>query len=138
MCTFRASGIDFNVDAFLDASAIESCAVHHAGELKFPSKPEGPRWTRSGFNADVSTKEWNDLPGQIEDAKAFLRRYDAELRRLGAFPGCEGMSIDFPMNLRIGTNDIAVQWDTFPAALLLLAGTLGVDITFTIYPPASD
>jgi hypothetical protein len=86
----------------------------------------------------VSTKDWADLEGQIDDAKAFLRTFDAELRRLAAFPGFEGMEIDFPSNLRIGINNIVVQTDRFPADLLVLAGELGVDLALTIYPPADD
>jgi hypothetical protein len=138
MCTLRAAGSAFEVDEFLASSPIEPLVVYHVGDLRFRTQPDGPRLSRSGFNADVSTKEWSDLKGQIEDAKDFLKNHGAELRRLGAFPGCEGVELDFPMNLRIGTNDIVVQSDTFPADLLLLAGTCGVAITFTLYPPSSD
>ena len=138
MCTFRAAGLNFDVDGFLAMSPIQACAVYHAGEPKFSTKPDGPRVLKSGFTADVSRKDWADLPGQIEDAKTFLRTFDAELRRLAAFPGFETMKIDFPMNLRIGTNKIVVQSDGLPADLLFLAGALGVDIALTIYPPAND
>jgi hypothetical protein len=138
MCTLRAAGTEFEVDKFLAASPIRPLVVYHAGDLKFTTKPDGPRLTRSGFNADVSNREWSDLVGQIEDAKVFLKDHGAELRRLVVFPGCDGVEIDFPLNLRIGVNDIVVQSDTFPAELLLLAGACGVDITFTIYPPPDE
>jgi hypothetical protein len=137
MCTLRAAGRDFDVDAFLATSSIKPCAVHHAGDLKFSTKPDNPRIAKSSFNADVSSKGWADLAGQIDDAKAFLRTFDEELRRLAAFPGFEGMEIDFPMHLRMGSNGVVVQTDRFPADLLLLAGALGIDVVFTIYPPTA-
>jgi len=138
MCTLRAAGRDLDVDAFLATSSIKPCAVHHVGDLKFSTKPDGPRIAKSSFNADVSSKDWADLAGQIDDAKAFLRTFDGELRRLAASPGFEGMDIDFPINLRIGTNNTVVQTGRFPADLLVLAGALGIDVAFTIYPPAAD
>jgi hypothetical protein len=138
MCVLRAGGADFDVDAFLATSSLEAISVRRKGELRLTTKPDGPRHQRSGFTADVSLKEWNDLRGQIEDAKAFLVEHGAELLRLRSFPGVEGLELDFPMNLRMGTNEIAVQSDRLPADLLLAAGRAGVDIVMTIYPPVED
>jgi hypothetical protein len=135
MCTLRAAGLNFDVDGFLATSPIQTCAIYHAGEPKFSTKPDGPRIAKSGFNADVSRRDWSDLAGQIEDAKTFLRTFETELRRLAVFPGFEGMELDFPIDLRIGTNNRVVQSDRFPADLLLLAGALGIEIALTIYPP---
>jgi hypothetical protein len=138
MCVLRAGGPNFEVDAFLVTSSLEAIRVRRKGEPRFASKPDGPRSERSSFNAGVSSKDWNDLPGQIDDAKAFLADYESELQRLRSFPGVDGVEIDFPMNLRIGTNEIAVQSDRFPADLLLAAGRLGIDIVMTIYPPTRE
>ena len=134
MCVLRAAGADFDVDSFLATSSLEVCALFHKGELRFTTKPDGPRRARSGFNADVSVKEWSDLPGQIQDAKAFVAANEAELRRLRSFAGVEVVALDFPIYLRIGTNDIVVQSDRLPADLLLAAGSLGIDIEVTVYP----
>ena len=82
MCVLRASGAEFDVDAFLATSSLKAIGVHRRGDLRFVNNPDGPRHERSGFTADVSAKEWNDLPGQIEDAKAFLAEHGAELLRL--------------------------------------------------------
>jgi hypothetical protein len=138
MCVFRAGGVNFDVDAFLAASSLEAISIRRKGEFRFLTKPDGPRHGRSGFTADVSVKEWSDLPGQIEDAKAFLTEHRTELRRLRSFPGVEILELDFPMNLRIGTNRIVVQSDRLPADLLLTAGGGGVDIVITNYPPSTD
>ena len=138
MCVLRAAGADFEVDAFLATSSLKAIGVRRKGELRLATKPDGPRHERSGFTADVSLKEWNDLPGQIEDAKAFLAQHGAELLRLRSFPGLDGMELDFPMHLRIGTNDIVVQTDRLPADLLLAAGRVGIDIAITNYPPPNE
>jgi hypothetical protein len=138
MCVLRAGGPNFEVDTFLATSSLEVISVRRKGEPRPASKPDGPRSEQSGFNVGVSSKDWNDLPGQIDDAKAFLAEHEAELRRLRSFPGVDGVEIDFPMNLRIGTNNIAVQSDRFPAELLLAAGRLGIDIVMTTYPPTGE
>jgi hypothetical protein len=138
MCVLRAAGTDFEVDAFLAASSLKAISVRRKGELRLATKPDGSRNDRSGFTADVSLKEWKDLPGQIEDAKAFLAEHGAELLRLRSFPGVEGLELDFPMHLRVGANHIVVQSDRLPADLLLAAGRMGVDIVITIYPPPSE
>ena len=116
MCTFRAGGGDFDVDAFLANSSIQACAVFHKGEPRSPlADPHGRHLARSGFNVNVSDKEWDDLPGQIQDAMAFLAEKHDELRRLRAFPGVEGTELRFPIELR----DVMVQTDRFPSELLL-------------------
>ena len=138
MCVLRAAGADFEVDAFLATSSLKAVSVRRKGELRLATKPDGPRHERSGFTADVSLKEWNDLPGQIEDAKAFLAEHGAELLRLRSFRGIGGLELDFPVDQRIGMNQIVVQSDRLPADLLLAAGRVGVDILITIYPPPNE
>jgi hypothetical protein len=136
MCVLRASGSDFDVSAFLTSSSIQPCKVYRRGEPRLAaSQPQGPKHEHSGFHADVSTREWDDLPGQIDDAKTFLAERRIDLLRLRATPGVTDLEIDFPIHLRIGTNDIAVQSDSFPPDLLLAAGSLGIAVTFTIWPP---
>jgi hypothetical protein len=137
MCVLRANGKDFDVDLFLRKSPIEPCKVYRRGEPRFAaSQPHGPTHETSGFNANVSTKEWDDLAGQITDAKSFLTEQRAELDRLRKFAGVDGIEIDFPIPLRIGRNNVAVQSDRFPADLIFAAGSLGIDVAFSIWPPA--
>lgn len=135
MCVLRARGTDFDVDRFLSASSIQPITVYRKDEPRLPaSQPEGPKHTGSGFHADVSTAEWDDLAGQIEDARRFLGQHKTDLELLRAFPGLEHLELDFPTHLRIGMNDIVVQTDRFPPDLLLAAGTLGIELALTIWP----
>jgi hypothetical protein len=138
MCTLRASGADFDVEAFLVDSSIEVSSIYRRGEVRLTTRPDGPRNDCSGFNAPVSEREWDDLEGQIQDAEAYLSQNEAEIRRLREFPGVDGIELDFPIDLRIGSNDIVVQSDRLPPGLLLAAGTLGMEICISIYPPCSD
>lgn len=135
MCVLRAAGPEFDVDSFLATSPLTVCAVYRRGEPRFSTQPDGRRNKTSGFAVNVSTKEWSDLEGQVTDAKAFLATNGEELRRLRSFPGVDGVDLDFPIYLRIGTNEIVVQWDHLPADLLFAAGGLDIGITMTIYPP---
>ena len=135
MCVLRASGQNFDVRSFLAASPLPICSAYKKGALRLKWQPDGRRHEESGFAADVSEKDFSDLAGQIEDARAFLSDHEAELRRLRTFPGVDWVELNFAIELRIGTDELAVQSDRFPADLLLAAGTLGVDIVMTTYPP---
>lgn len=130
-CVLRASGTEFDVDAFLRNSDLRPLIVHRRGTPRFAStSPTNCPEARSGMNLSVSTREFSDLTGQIEDAIAFLSNNDKELRRLRGFPGVEGLLLDFPVEDR----DVAAQCDTFPAQLLLILGNLNIDLAISRYP----
>jgi hypothetical protein len=137
MCVLRATGSDFDVDTFVAASPLDVCAVHRKGDLRLRSQPNGPRREASGFNANVSAKEWSDLPGQVQDALQFLAENERELRRLRAFPGVDGLELDLPIEQRMGVTTVT-QSDRLPANLLLAAGQLGIDIVVSIYPVSEE
>lgn len=130
-CVLRATGTDFDVDAFLEKSELKPLIVHHRGQPRFavPNTACRPE-ERSGMNLSVSTRAFSDLIGQIEDAIQFLSTNHDELRRLREFHGVEQMLLDFPLEDR----DAMVQRDTFPARLLLLLGTLKIDLAISRYP----
>ena len=119
MCVLRAGGSEFDVDAFLATSSFNVIRVHRKGEPRFTTRPDGPRKEGSGFNADVSSKEWDDLPGQCDDAKAFLSRYEAELlhggKASGAFhlviPSIPGYGYSGkPSSINDGWDPVKIAW----------------------------
>ena len=122
-CVLRAGGPDFNVDAFLDESPFEPCAVWHRGESRFRSQPPS---VDSGFNLDVGEGE---LREQIAGAIQFLIVHEAEIRRLS---GCTG--IEIILDFAIARRNVIVQSDSFPATLIHLAGSLKLGIELTQYP----
>jgi len=134
-CVLRASGEDFEVDDFLKGSPLKALVVVHRGDARVPgSTSTDSSHERSGMNISVSTREFSDLSGQIEDAIQFLSENSPELRRLRDFSSVEEIQLDFPIEDR----DVVFQRDTFPNKLLVLMGELGVGLTVSRYPTSES
>ena len=129
----RAYGKHFDVDKFLAHCTVPVCAVKRLGEPVFPAtQPEGRRYTESGIHILASEAEFSNFPLQVEEAIAFLRINETQLRRLCTFPGVEITTLDFGIERR----DVVFQFDRLPAELLRLTGALGLDIEVSQYPVA--
>jgi hypothetical protein len=130
-CVLRASGTNFDVEEFLKTSSLDAVAVFHSGEAELSASVTSQRRTgQSGVNVSVSTREFSDLRGQIDDAVDFLRDNDQELKRLRDFPGLERMDLDFPVEDR----DVVFQSDAFPPDLLSLLGALRIGLVVSRHP----
>ena len=130
-CMLRASGDDFDVDAFLASCELEPIAVYHRGEPRFPaSQPEGPRNSRSGVNFEASGADFSELALQMEEALAFLRENEPFLARLRDCPGVEVLVLDF------GAEIHPPGWCSFNfrSELLLAMGALGISLELSVYP----
>lgn len=139
MCVLRATGAEFNPDAFLDASPFEPCKVFRRGDPRLPkSKPHGPRYDSSGISVAISEAPWSDLPAQVADAKRFLDANRAEIERLTHTTGVVDLTLDFPIELRIDGDTVVAQFDRFPAPLVRLAGALGIALELSIYPCSDE
>jgi hypothetical protein len=126
MCVLRVSGKDFQPDDFLKNSSFHPTGAFYRGQARLPlTQPDGKRNETSGFNLDVSDGDWGGLGAQTEDAIGFLQENRLEVERLVHFPGVEDVSLDFPLELRIGEK-IWAQSDRFRADLVKLAGGLGI------------
>jgi hypothetical protein len=127
----RASGPDFDVDAFVAGCGWQVERVFRRGEARLPrTQPDGRTLGESGFNVVVSHAGLDDLSGQLTDAAAFLAANASEVRRLAGFPGVTGVVIDFGVACR----DAAVQSYHFPAELVRLAGACGIALELSRYP----
>jgi hypothetical protein len=129
----RASGSEFDVDAFVAGSSLEVVTVYRRGEAA-RTAPNGRKLDRSGLNVEVSDAGFNDFDEQLRDAVEFLTRHEAEVRRLVAFPGVEGVVLDFGVAWR----DVAAQFERFPAELVRLAGACGIALELSHYPIRED
>ena len=130
-CVLRAAGISFAVDEFLAGSTLKPIAIFRRGEPRLPeSHPEGPKLSASGFHVVASEADFSNLQVQMADAIHFLEQNQAELTRLGAFPGVENLSLDFGIEER----DVAAQSERFPPNLLRIVGNLGIWLELTLYP----
>lgn len=135
MCVLRASGADFDPDAFLSASPFEAFKILRRGEPRLPkSAPNGPKNSYSGITLVVSRASMNDLPTQVDDAEHFLEFHRAEVERLVQTPGITDLTLDFPIELRIGEPGVVAQFDRFPATLVRLAAAFGIALELSIYP----
>jgi len=131
----RAYGAEFDADAFVAGCTLPVCAVKRRGEPVFPaSQPDGRRHEWSGVHVPTSDADFSEFQRQVEESVAFLRDHEAEIRRLCEFPGVEQVTLDFGIERR----DVPVQCDHLSAALVRVAGTLGLEIEVSHYPAAKS
>ncbi len=128
----RASGPDFDVDAFVAECHWDINKVFHRGQPLLPkTQPDGGKIERSsGLNVIVSDTGLHEFAKQVEDAIAFLTKNAAEVQRLVSFPGVAYVVLDFGIAWR----DVVAQSDQFPAALVRLAGACGIALEVSHYP----
>ena len=131
-CVLRTYGSEFLVDRFLEESTLTPYEIHHKGEPRLSTTQE--LHESSGLKVEVSNAEFEDLKKQVADAISFLKAYRKELERLCRFPGVEGACLDFAWTKR----DVFCQYDTLPAELLYLAGSVGLDISLSQFPPTAE
>ena len=129
-CVFRATGVDFDVDAFWATSPWREYTedVFHRGDSS--RLPTRPKLERSGFYFGVSDDNEDRLGQQIQDSIEFLTEDRAELVRLAAFPGVEDMILNIGL---FWWTDTICQTHELPPELLRLAGELGVKVALSIY-----
>jgi hypothetical protein len=125
-CIFKASGRDFDVDAFVAQTSLHLFQIFHRGDA--PSARRGP-YESSGFKVDVSQAD-GCLRTECEDAEIWLSTNLTELLRLAAYTGVEDLRLDFGYNRRANA---LVQSDYLPPSLLALAGKARIGIELSLY-----
>ena len=130
-CVFRASGVDFDVDAFWAASPWQEYTdqVFHRGSPTKSPKLK-PVFELSGFYFGISDYHEDQLEQQIQDSIEFLTEDRAELERLAAFPGVDEMVLNIGL---FWWSDTICQTHELPPELLRLAGEFGVAVALSIY-----
>jgi hypothetical protein len=63
--------LEFEPDAFLRDSDLDADPVYRRGDPKWSSRPDGAKWSESGFSVGVSDADFDDLAGQIRDTLDF-------------------------------------------------------------------
>ena len=131
----RAYGEHFDVDAFLGGCTLPICAIKRRGEPVFRNRqPHGRTHEKSGVHISASDADFNDFPLQVEESIQFLRDEAEQIRRLVAWPGVDGGTLDFGIERR----DVLVQCDCLPPELVRLAGELGLGIELSQYPASGN
>jgi hypothetical protein len=127
----KASGISFDVDAFLKKSKLKPYLVYHKGECRFRRTERMERHKKSGLCLDMTDSGFEDFPRQVRQTIYFLKRNHKELKKLTTFSGVVAV-IDFGFARR----DTVVQCDLLPAELVRLAGSIGLAIEMSLYRSA--
>ncbi len=130
----RVYGENFDVSRFLATSSLKPCAVFHKGRPKSKHKPGGPINDRSGIHVVASEADFDEFPRQVRETTEFLKSNRDEIHRLLTCEGVEPGCLDFG----IERTDEWVQCHRFPPELLLLAGSLGLEIEISVYQSADE
>lgn len=128
-CILRVSGKDFSAAEFVSRTQLGPYRVYQAGDEIIPGVSRR-RFVSNGFKVLVSEAD-GKLPLQIKDAIAFLRRHSADLQQLAAYPDVTRY-LDFGID-GYNFDEVPIQSSYLPAELLLLCGTLGIDVELSRY-----
>lgn len=129
-CILRASGAEFDVDAFMAKTLLEVDSLWRKGEKRFIKSSNSEINRSSGIRVVASEADFSDLGEQIQHVISFLRKNIEQVKLLASFPGAEGAVLDF------GIEIYPPGWAsfTFPPELLALAGEAGVSLCLSVYP----
>src|SRR5262245_40299738 len=121
-CVLRIGGAELDVDELLRAVPLSAYRIDRKGASQRLAS-RGP-YEESAIHVDVSQAAFEDLPGQLADALAFLTRNADALRQAVGFPGVERATLDFA----IAARDVAIDSSYLPPEVLRTAGNLGIGI----------
>jgi len=129
MCVLKLFSDTTSFKSFAEFTAMPVYSCMEKGDL---SGKTGTVRKKHRISFDVSQKEWDDIQGQIEDAIAFLAKWEAELIALITSHDATDAYLDFPLYSRLNGN-IVNQNDHLPKALVVLAGRIGLGIEMALY-----
>jgi hypothetical protein len=124
-------GVDLDIDGLLTTVIMKPLAVFQKGKPRSEYVPQGKLCAHFGANFEISSADFSKLSEQVRDAVLFLKENREDILKVRAFPGIDGMTIDFAAN---------IDPERFPCSfnfsneLLISAGSLGVSLELSIYP----
>ena len=130
MCLLKIYSDTFSFKAFSEYTDIPVFSVFDKGEYRNKKKTRESK--EYVLSLDVSDKEWDDFPGQADDAIRFLCEHNEELQRLLCSSGDISACLDFPIYSRLN-DEIINQNDYIPRELVSLAGRLRLEIGMSQY-----
>jgi len=105
-------------------------SVYDKGEFRTKKR----QCTEFTMSLDVSDKEWDNFPGQVEDAIKFLKQNFIALNDLYVKYSVNNWYLDFPLYSRLN-DQVINQNDRLSSELISLAGKLNLGIEMAIYDP---
>ena len=130
MCVLKVYSKKKSFGAFAVNCSIPVYSVKEAGEVR--RKSTGELYQEYRISFDVSGRDWDEFPGQVEDAIAFLDKHQKELVELLSTHPISEAYLDFPLWSRLYEN-IVNQNDHLPSRLVVACGGLGLGIEMALY-----
>ena len=130
MCILKAFSRIHSFKQFAQATTMPVYSCVDKGEVR--NEKRGTVHEEFRISFDVSEREWDDFPGQVEDAIRFLERWLPSLEKFKSEYRPDDLLLDFPLYSRLDSG-VVNQNDTLPAGLITLAGRLGMSIGMSIY-----
>lgn len=133
-CYLRVIGEALEIDRLLTEVGIEPDRIWRKGERRTPRGSSSAVFPLSGASFVASDASMDDFDSQLTEATAFLAEHQDALMKVAAFPGVDGLILDFAIELR----DVAVHSDYFPPVFLRLVGQLGIGLELSHYPSSVE
>ena len=134
-CILTIRGKNLDVEDFIQKSGLEPYKKFFKGEPRIRTKPAGKKHPFSGLSIQASDAEFNQLDKQIEDTIHFLRSNKEKLQYITSTKEVDFATLDFAIEIRIDMERVVYQFEHFPSELLKLAGSLGIGLDISLYPP---
>ena len=103
---------------------------HDKGEIRL--KRSGEKYENYGASIHFSKCGWDDLPGQVKDAKRFLKKQGGELRKLIRGIAVDLAGFDFPVNASLA-GELTIRQYFFDEELLALCAKHSLAINLASY-----
>lgn len=133
-CVLTIAGLNLDIDDFVYKTKLRPHKKSYKGLPRFATQPDGDKLSQSRISIITSRAGFNDLTKQIADTIRYVKRNRSKLSHISSTKGIDYAVLNFGIDLRIDRKNVLTQSDTFPAALLKLAGDLNLDIELSIYP----
>ena len=130
MCFLKAFSKTTSFKPFAQSSGMPVYSCFDKGEIR--SKTKGTFYENYRISIGVSEREWDDFPGQVQDAIVFLKNWFSQIQSLSSNHQIDVLFLDFPIYSRI-SDDIVNANDHLPSELIRLAGALGLGIEMAYY-----
>ena len=130
MCILKVFSNTDSFKTYAARSPLPVYSVHDATDIRRARTGEPYGVFRISF--DVSDRDWDDFPGQVQDAIAFLTQHASAIRALIASHNVSDAVLDFPIWSRLDGR-IVNQNDSLPPQLISLCASAGLGIEMAQY-----
>ena len=129
-CVLSIVGENLDVDDFVKKTRMPGFDISYKGDSLGVSAHRKKKF--SGASIVTSSKDFDDLKGQIEDTARFLNEHKNNLKVIASTANIDHAIIDFGIDSIINENQLT-QTFRFPKDLIELCAELRLEIEVSIY-----